>query len=86
VRAAGLAKKGSIARGFDADLVVWDPEASFEVTASALFFRHKVTPYLGQTLQGRVQRTYLRGEQVYDGAAHRAGPIGNVLLHRASEP
>jgi len=80
---AGLrGKKGSIARGHDADLVVWDPEAAFEVRPELLFFRHKLSPYLGRTLSGKVRRTLLRGSLVFDGGSHPAGAIGQTLLHR----
>jgi allantoinase len=64
---AGLgARKGRIATGFDADLVVWDPEASFVVEPSSLQQRHKLTPYAGRRLHGRVQTTFVRGERVWD--------------------
>src|SRR5438874_469610 len=64
---AGLgARKGRIATGFDADLVVWDPEASFVVGASSRQQRHKLTPYAGRRLHGRVQTTFVRGERVWD--------------------
>ena len=49
----------------DADLVVWDPEASFVVEPAALYHRHKATPYEGRKLYGRVVATYVRGHKVY---------------------
>ncbi len=82
---AGLrTRKGRIAKGYDADLVLWDPDASFEVAPERLFFRHKVSPYLGRVLRGEVQRTWLRGQVAFDGTGHPSGPIGRTLLHRAS--
>lgn len=57
---------GQIAPGFAADLVVLDPEKSFTVTESLLHHKHKVSPYLGQTLQGVVEQTWLEGRKVYD--------------------
>ncbi|HEX5714767.1 MAG TPA: allantoinase AllB [Thermoanaerobaculia bacterium] len=64
-RLAGLANKGAIQPGFDADLVIWEPEESFRVEPEALQHRHKLTPYAGRTLNGIVRRTLLRGETVY---------------------
>ena len=58
--------KGRIAVGHDADLVIFAPEQTFAVTNSDLKFRHAISPYVGQHLQGRVKRTYLRGQLVYD--------------------
>ena len=44
-RLAGLAgKKGAIAVGCDADLVIFDPEKTFRVDANKLLHRHKLTP------------------------------------------
>jgi allantoinase len=85
-RFAGLdGKKGRIAPGFDADFVVWDPAADFDVAPESIFFRHKVSPYIGRTLKGRVRQTWLRGRPVFDGASHPSGPIGEPLLHRMRE-
>ena len=65
-RLAGLAtRKGSIAAGRDADLVIWDPEATFAVDERRLHQRHKRTPYDGMTLSGRVIETYAKGRVVY---------------------
>jgi allantoinase len=71
--------KGLIAEGFDADLVVWDPEGAFRVEAAMLYHKHKLTPYAGQTLSGIVKQTYLRGELVYDRGRFPLKPLGNIL-------
>ena len=64
-RLAGLAaKKGAIAPGLDADLVVFADDERFEVTTTAIQHRHKITPYLGETLRGAVHATYLRGQLI----------------------
>jgi allantoinase len=65
-RLAGLTgRKGALAEGCDADIVVFDPNQRWTVTVDDLLFRHKLSPYLGAKLFGRVQETWLRGEQVF---------------------
>jgi allantoinase len=62
---AGLGKtKGSLAAGYDADIVVWDPDASFMVDAKKLAHRNPVTPYDGRKLFGKVLATYVAGKKV----------------------
>jgi allantoinase len=73
-KTAGLAAKGAIAVGSDADLVAFAPDAEFVVTADTLRHRHKLTPYLGQRLTGVVRRTWLRGRDV-----PAAAPAGVLL-------
>lgn len=74
---AGLSgQKGRIQKGFDADLVVFDPEASFRVEKSRLHYRHPISPYLGETLQGVVEMTIVRGQKVFDHGQFVAQPSG----------
>jgi len=54
-------RKGQLAAGYDADIIVWDPEAVFTVDANRLEHRHAVTPYGGRELFGRVHATYVGG-------------------------
>jgi allantoinase len=76
----GLAdRKGAIAPGRDADLVIFDTESEFVVTPEALHHRHKATPYLGHRLRGIVETTYLRGRKIYDRGEFTGGPAGQLL-------
>ena len=59
-------RKGAIAAGCDADVVIWNPEREFVVDATQLEHRHKLTPYNGERLTGVVEKTFLRGHKVYD--------------------
>jgi allantoinase len=75
--------KGAIAAGCDADFVIWDPEQEFKVSPHMLQHRHKLTPYQGETLRGVVQKTFLRGEKIYDKGEFGRVPQG-LFVPRAS--
>ncbi|KAA8493953.1 Allantoinase [Porphyridium purpureum] len=57
--------KGRLAHGYDADLVIWDPEGKTLVTESNFYARHKVSPMLNSVLRGRVLATLVHGELSY---------------------
>ncbi|HEY9229885.1 MAG TPA: allantoinase AllB [Gemmatimonadaceae bacterium] len=64
-RLAGFAdQKGTIAAGFDADLIFFDPDARFVVDPAKLAHRHHITPYAGRELFGVVRATYVRGARL----------------------
>jgi|SRR5579883_40422 allantoinase len=80
-RLAGLAhRKGSIAAGNDADLVIWNPDAAFRVDSQKLQHRHKLTPYAGRELMGIVETTFLRGRKIYEHGEFCTTAPGNLLL------
>jgi allantoinase len=77
---AGLAhRKGRIAVGYDADLVVLNAGKKFRVTESLIHHRHKVTPYLGAELEGVVEQTYIEGSIVYDRGEFRNPGGGKII-------
>jgi allantoinase len=63
-QAMGVAGKGRIAVGYDADLVAFAPGEMWQVDPHALHHRHPVTPYAGHTLAGVVHQVWLRGEPI----------------------
>ncbi|RPF44700.1 allantoinase [Streptomyces sp. Ag109_G2-6] len=63
---AGLAAKGAIEAGRDADFAVLAPEETFTVDPAELHHRNQVTAYAGKTLHGVVKSTWLRGTQIAD--------------------
>ena len=68
--------KGHLAAGYDADFVVLDTEAEFTVTSDRLHYKHLVSPYMGETLRGIVEATYLRGHCVFERGSFPGEPLG----------
>ncbi|MDZ4835682.1 MAG: allantoinase AllB [Candidatus Melainabacteria bacterium] len=78
-------RKGSISVGHDADFVVWNPEAEMQIEPSMIQHRHKVTPYDGMQLMGKVERTYVRGQIVFQDGQLTNGTVGRMLLQQRVE-
>jgi allantoinase len=75
-----IGQKGTIAVGADADIVVFDPDATWTVTQDDLHFRHRISPYLGAKLRGCVQETWLRGERIFSAGHFNGDPRGRELV------
>ena len=82
-RIAGIRRKGDIDVGYDADLVIWDPDAEFTVdTAPVAYWRRgRSNPYAGRSLRGVVARVYLRGKPIYRQGRPIGDPTGHLLVN-----
>jgi len=60
----GLARKGAVAVGRDADLVLFDPTARRTIRATELHHSSDYTPYEGLELTGAVRSVFVRGHPV----------------------
>jgi dihydropyrimidinase len=79
-------RKGTLAPGSDADVLIFDPEARWNVVVDELAMDTDYSCWEGWELQGRVDTVLLRGTVlVRDGAAVPQPPRGR-FLERAIEP
>lgn len=75
-------KKGRLAAGYDADIICWNPEEKFIPTEETVFFRHKISPYIGKELCGKVLRTIVNGETVFENNKTKNLNKGKWLLQQ----
>jgi dihydroorotase-like cyclic amidohydrolase len=72
-----------LAAGLDADLVVWDPDQLADTSVEGNRHRHKLSPYTGTQLYGKVLSTFVHGHQVYraDAGLHKQA-CGELVLRK----
>jgi allantoinase len=71
--------KGAFAVGKDADFTLVDLKAQEVVAAESLRYRHQQSPYVSRTLRGRVRRTFLRGQTIFEDGKFAARPMGKLV-------
>ncbi len=74
-----IPEKGGLQIGKDADLTLIDLEGEEAVQAETLHYRHRHTPYLGRRLRGRIVRTILRGQTIFENGGFPGAPFGRLI-------
>lgn len=75
----GLLEKGTIDVGYDADLVLVDPDESFVVRAAQSESTQGYSPLEGHELKGRAKHVFLRGRQILDKGNVIGAPTGRYV-------
>jgi dihydropyrimidinase len=75
-------RKGTIAVGSDADLVIWDPDAEWRIAQAGLHHRVDYTCYEGMTVRGRAETVLSRGETIVRGGEPVGEPGRGQFLRR----
>lgn len=77
-------RKGTLAPGSDADLVVWDPKQRQTIAAETQFQRVDYTPYEGIITLGRPRAVFLRGELLVENGEVLRENAGQYLSRQPS--
>ncbi|MER5623533.1 dihydroorotase family protein [Streptosporangium sp. NPDC002544] len=78
-RRYGLAGKGALAEGYDADLCLVDPDVNWTVRAAESESTQEYTPFEGFELGARVTDTFVRGHHVLRGGKVEGDPQGRYI-------
>jgi dihydropyrimidinase len=77
-------RKGTIAVGSDADLVLWDPNRKYTISAKTHFMRVDYNPYEGITVSGSPALVMARGRILFEGDQFRGQPGQGEYLRRGT--
>jgi dihydropyrimidinase len=77
-------KKGTIAEGSDADLVIWDPEAEYVISAATHHMRCDFSMFEGYRVKGNARQVFSRGELVVEDGKFLGKPGRGEYLRRAA--
>lgn len=75
----GLAHKGDLAKGYDADVALVDPDASWVVDPAMSESTQEYSPFRGAEIGATVTATFLRGRQIYADGKVRGAPHGSYV-------
>ena len=77
-----IENKGKIKFGADADFVIWNPNESKLVEEKDIYFKHKISPYIGKNLYGIILETIVNGETVFQNNQFKQKNKGTWLLKK----
>lgn len=79
----GIANKGKLQVGYDADITLLDPNQSYILKPEDLYYKNKISAYTGFTIHDRVTTTILRGRVIYTLAkGFHYQPTGKFLTNQ----
>ena len=82
-RLFGIEKRGFIREGYHADLVLLRPDTPWQVTKEIILSRCGWSPLEGRTFRWHVERTYVNGQQVWDGKQINPSVLGQAARFNA---
>jgi dihydropyrimidinase len=77
-------KKGTIAAGSDADIVLWDPNAEHTISAKTHHMRVDYSMFEGYKVRGNARKVIARGEVIVDDGRFTGRPGRGAFLKRAA--
>lgn len=75
-------QKGTLQPGSDADIVLFDPNKQWTLKKEDLFYKNTHSPFVGKTMTGSVEMTFVRGKVVYEKGEIKASKGFGTFLRR----